>query len=262
MPSGLESTRTSPGTAPPFVKMRSGWTRPWTARPKIGSSLRMVWPPDDRAARGPDRLGCGAQHGLDGREREPLGEGRDVQRGRHPAAHGEHVAARVGGGDGAEVGRVVDERREEVGRGHDGDVVADSVDGGVVEGSQADEERVVGRAGQVTNEAGERRATPLGRAATAGRPLREAQRGRVDRVLGGGGLAHGAEPRRTPAPRHRPSRPVRRAAPPRRPPGRHGRARLVAVPSTPPCTWPRSTWPGPARRRGAVSRNGRSGGGP
>ena len=76
--------------------------------------------------------------------RQPLGEGRDVQRHRHPAAHGEHVAAGVGGGDGAEVGRVVDERREEVGGGHDGQVVADPVDGGVVERGQADQQRVVG----------------------------------------------------------------------------------------------------------------------
>ena len=45
VPSGLDSTRTSPGRPPPFVKMRSGWTRPCTASPKIGSSLRMVWPP-------------------------------------------------------------------------------------------------------------------------------------------------------------------------------------------------------------------------
>ena len=53
--------------------------------------------------------------GLDG---HALGEGGDVQREHDPPAHGEHVAARVGGGDGAEVGRVVDERREEVGRRH------------------------------------------------------------------------------------------------------------------------------------------------
>ena len=76
--------------------------------------------------------------------RQALGEGGDVERHHHPAAHGEHVAAGVGGGDGTEVGRVVDERREEVGRRHDGEVVADPVDGGVVERRQADEQRRVG----------------------------------------------------------------------------------------------------------------------
>ena len=45
VPSGFESTSTSPACAPPLVNTRSGWTRPCTARPKIGSSLRMVWPP-------------------------------------------------------------------------------------------------------------------------------------------------------------------------------------------------------------------------
>ena len=45
VPRGLDSTRASPTRAPPLVKMRSGWTRPCTARPKMGSSDRMVCPP-------------------------------------------------------------------------------------------------------------------------------------------------------------------------------------------------------------------------
>ena len=45
VPSGFDSTSTSPGRAPAFVKMWSGCTRPCTARPKIGSSERIVWPP-------------------------------------------------------------------------------------------------------------------------------------------------------------------------------------------------------------------------
>ena len=144
------------------------------------------------------------------RERQSLGEGRDVQRRRDPPAHGEHVAARVGGGDGAEVGRVVDERREEVGRGHHGDVVADAVHGGVVERRQPDEQRR-GSARQVADQAGERRATPLRRAAPARRPLGQPKLGRGNRIVDGGGLAHGAEPRRTLAPRHRScAPPVRR----------------------------------------------------
>ncbi|NDE58461.1 MAG: hypothetical protein EB010_03440, partial [Acidimicrobiia bacterium] len=42
-----------------------------------------------------------------------LGERRDVDGHHHAPAHGEHVAARVRGGDGSEIGGVVDERLTE-----------------------------------------------------------------------------------------------------------------------------------------------------
>ena len=45
MPIGFDSTSTSPGRAPPLRNTRSGWTTPCTASPKIGSGLRIVWPP-------------------------------------------------------------------------------------------------------------------------------------------------------------------------------------------------------------------------
>ena len=45
LPMGFDSTSASPARAPALVKIRSGCTRPCTARPKIGSSLRIVWPP-------------------------------------------------------------------------------------------------------------------------------------------------------------------------------------------------------------------------
>ena len=72
------------------------------------------------AGHGPTGLGDRAGTGLEDRHdrlaREVLGEGGDVDRHHDLAAHREHVAARVGGGDRAEVGGVVDQRREEVGR--------------------------------------------------------------------------------------------------------------------------------------------------
>ena len=108
--------------------------------------------PHDRTARRLDRLGRGPQHGLDGREREPLGEGRDVERGRDPAAHREHVAARVGRRDGPEVGRVVDERREEVGRRDQCEVVGEAVDRGVVERCEAHEQGAVDRSAESLHE--------------------------------------------------------------------------------------------------------------
>ena len=93
-----------------------------------------------RTSRFANDVGGCRQDGGDRLDRQALGKGRDVQRHHHPAAHGEHVAAGVGRGDGAEVGGVVDERGEEVGRGHDGEVVADPVHGGVVERRQPDEQ--------------------------------------------------------------------------------------------------------------------------
>ena len=64
--------------------------------------------------------------------RQVLGEGRDRQREQHPAAHREDVGQGVRGRDLAERPRVVDERREEVERADDREVVADPVGGGVV----------------------------------------------------------------------------------------------------------------------------------
>ena len=64
--------------------------------------------------------------------RQVLGEGRDRQREQHPAAHREDVRQRVRGGDLAEGPRVVHERREEVERADDREVVAHPVDRRVV----------------------------------------------------------------------------------------------------------------------------------
>ena len=44
-PIGFDRTSRSPGRAPALVHSRSGWAIPWTARPKMGSAERMVWPP-------------------------------------------------------------------------------------------------------------------------------------------------------------------------------------------------------------------------
>ena len=145
VPIGFDSTSTSPGRRAALREDAIGVDQALHGEAEDRLLAADGVAADDRAARRPDHFGRGAKHGLDRLERQPLGEGRDVQRDRHPAAHGEHVAARVGRGDGAEVGRVVDERREEVGRGHHREVVADPVDGGVVERRQADEERGVGR---------------------------------------------------------------------------------------------------------------------
>src|SRR5690606_33023784 len=56
-------------------------------------------------------------------------QGQGEQRG---AAHGVDVADRVGGGDAAEVVRIVDDGHEEVGGRHDRLALVDAVHGGVV----------------------------------------------------------------------------------------------------------------------------------
>ncbi|GAA3098408.1 hypothetical protein GCM10017687_06540 [Streptomyces echinatus] len=84
-----------------------------------------------------------AQHLAGEVEREPVawpGEQVDGEDG--PAAHSVHVGQGVGGGDPAPVVGVVDDRREEVGRAHQGGApVGDH--GRVVAGGEADEERGV-----------------------------------------------------------------------------------------------------------------------
>ncbi len=135
--------------------------------------------------------------GEDGRHRlarQFLGEGGDAQGEEDAAAHGVDVAHRVGCGDGAERGRIVDQRWEEIERADDGQLVAQSVDGGVVGGVEADEEGIGGRLGAVAirgpecPEAGQRLGqdvgAQLGGAATAARLLGQRQAGSVGGVTG------------------------------------------------------------------------------
>ena len=95
------------------------------------------------AARLADLRGRRLEHRGERRLREVLGERGDRQREQHPAAHREHVRQRVGRGDLAVRDRVVDERREEVERAEDREVVRDAVRGGVVGRLEAGDERRV-----------------------------------------------------------------------------------------------------------------------
>ena len=71
---------------------------------------------------------------------ELLGERGHGQREQRDAAHREHVVERVRGGDRAEVGRVVDDGREEVDREHERSLVVEAVDRGVVGRIEPDEQ--------------------------------------------------------------------------------------------------------------------------
>ena len=136
-------------------------------------------PTGDRAAGLGDDRGGGVEDGDDGLTREVLGERGHVDRDHHPAAHREHVAARVGRGDRAEVGRMVDQRREEVGGADQRHVGRHLVDRGVVERRQPDEQRRVDAGGHLADQVGEQRRTPLGRAPAARRPLGQLEVGEI-----------------------------------------------------------------------------------
>ena len=99
----------------------------------------------DHAAGLGDDVCRGAEDGGDRLDRHALGERRDVEGERDRATHREDVTACVRRGDGSEVGRIVDQGREEVRGRHDREVVAHLVDSGVVERGQPDDERRVRR---------------------------------------------------------------------------------------------------------------------
>ena len=61
-----------------------------------------------------------------------LGEGGDIEGEHDLAAHRVHVGHGVGGGDGAVLPGVIDERREKVDGGDDGGALVDAVDGSIV----------------------------------------------------------------------------------------------------------------------------------
>src|SRR6476619_7077754 len=67
-------------------------------------------------------------------------KGNDVHRRQWLSAHRIDVGQRIRGGDLAEVERIVDDGREEVHRLHEGEIIGDTKDPGVVEGLSADEQ--------------------------------------------------------------------------------------------------------------------------
>ncbi len=108
------------------------------------------------------------------------------QRQRHdrPAAHRVHVADRVGGGDAAEVERVVDDRHEEVGRGHQRLLVVQAVHRRVVRRLVADQRVLRVDPGQAGEPLAEEIGPQLRRTAGAG-----GQRGEAGEAGGEGGHA-------------------------------------------------------------------------
>ena len=128
-----------------FVRMQGV---AWAGAALAQQSIRVRGPDDgqavlrlgvaDRVAAG-ERPACLADLGRRAPEHlrqhvawQLLGERRDRQGEEDAATHREHVAHRVRGRDLAEGPRVVDERREEVDRADDREVVADAIGGRIV----------------------------------------------------------------------------------------------------------------------------------
>jgi hypothetical protein len=83
------------------------------------------------------RSGQDLAENLDG---QLLGERRDRQCEKRPAAHREDVVQRIRRGDRPERSRIVDERREEVDGEDDRPLIIEAIDGRVVGGIEADEQ--------------------------------------------------------------------------------------------------------------------------
>ena len=110
-----------------------------------------------------------------------LWKGRDRQGEQHAAAHREHVGERVRRGDLAVRPRVVDQRREEVERADDREVVADSVDGGVVGRGQPGDQLIGGVGRGVRAQAAQRVGEEVG-AELRGTAAAVGQVGQAERV--------------------------------------------------------------------------------
>ena len=116
-----------------------------TASPYLGSGSRIVWPPASVPPASRTLAEAPAKIVGEDVAWQVFGERRDRQREQHPAAHREDVGQRIGRGDLAVGPRVVDERREEVERPDDREVVADAVGGGVIGRLQAGDQLVGAR---------------------------------------------------------------------------------------------------------------------
>ena len=144
VPSRLVSSRMSPGLRAALAQQLVGMGGADHREAVLG--LRVA----DRVAAGqrPAGLADLGRGALEDRRqdvpRQVLGEGRDREREEHPAAHREHVGERVRRGDLAVRPRVVDQRREEIERPDDREVVADAVGRGVVGRSQPGDQLVRG----------------------------------------------------------------------------------------------------------------------
>ena len=184
VPSGLVRSSRSPGTRAALPQQVVGVGGADDREAVLGLRVADRVTTGERAARLAD-LGRGTGEDLGHHvPRQVLGKRRDRQREQDPAAHREDVRQRVRRGDLAERPRVVDERREEVERADDREVVAHPVDRRVVGRGEAGQQGV-GRTGRgLRAESGQRlgqQVRPeLGRAAAAIGQIGQAERAGIE----------------------------------------------------------------------------------
>ena len=142
MPSGLVSVSGSAGAARRRCAAAvPGRPCPVTAMPYFGSGSSTLCPPATWQPASAADVQAAAQHLAREVERQHVARpGQQVDRDERRAAHRVHVGQRVGRGDPAPVVRVVDDRGEEVGGGHDGPPRAGADHGRVVAVVEADEQ--------------------------------------------------------------------------------------------------------------------------
>ena len=130
---------------------------------------------DERAA-GFGRLGLTAEENLveDLRIEFVGGKTRDVERGERLAAHGVHVAERVGRGNGSKGVGIVDDGGEEIDGLHEGLALVEAIDAGVVGEVEADEQVGISVCWQTCQGAPQLVGAQLGSSAAAGDHLRQA----------------------------------------------------------------------------------------
>ena len=102
------------------------------------------------------------------------GKTRDVERGEGFAAHGVHVAERVGRGNGPKGVGIVDDGGEEIDGLHEGFALVEAIDAGVVGEVEADEQVGISVCWQTCQGAPQLVGAQLGSSAAAGDHLRQA----------------------------------------------------------------------------------------
>ena len=119
VPSRLLKIRISPTRAPDLRMTLAVSTSPVTDKPYFGSASVMECPPAITGARCLDRLGAATQYLGQDRIVQVFGPSDQIDGHHRLAAHGVHIAERVGCRDGAKIVGVVNNGREEIGRGNE-----------------------------------------------------------------------------------------------------------------------------------------------
>ena len=144
VPIALVKTSASPARAPLFGFTRSGMDGAGDRVAEFDFRIRHAVSAEHRAAGFAHFFESAEQDGFEHFRIAVRRESHDRKRRNRRAAHGVNIAQRVGGGDGAEGERIVDDRREEVDGLHQRQIGAQSIHSGVVGCVEADKDVRIG----------------------------------------------------------------------------------------------------------------------